>query len=67
MVWRDARPIEVVSKRSNGEGSPVCRAKVFGILLEEKVGDFIWISDPSPLGSLFGRSVVSGNFELGDH
>ena len=67
VIWRGTGPIEVSGKRSNGEGSPVGRAEVFGVLLKEKTCDFFWVGDSSPVCSLFGMNVVSWNFELGDH
>ena len=67
VIWRGTGPIEIVSERSDGEGSPVCRAEVFGVSLEETMGNFFWVSDMSPVCSLFGMGVVGWNLELGDH
>ena len=40
---------------------------MFGVSLEETTGNFFWVSNLSPVCSLFGMGVVSWNLELGDH
>ena len=65
-MWAlDGRPVEITRERDS-ERSSVGRAKLGCIAFKDTIGDFSRINNAAPRLSLFGRSVVSRDFKLGD-
>ena len=66
MGFGSGRPVKITRERQDGEGSSVGRAKVGCVAFKDTVSDFSRINNAAPRCSLFGRSVVGRDFELGD-
>ena len=66
MGFGRGRPVEIARERRDGEGGSVGRAKVGCVAFKDAVSDFSRINDAAPRRSLFGRSIVGRDLELGD-